>query len=366
MNILLIEPYFTGSHKSWANGFQKYSRHHIDLLTMKGQFWKWRMHGGAVSLANIFNQSNFYSDLILATDMLDLSTFLSLTRKKTSRVPTAVYFHENQLSYPWSPTDRDVKEKRNKHYGFINYASALSADNVLFNSHYHMDSFIKETLLMLKNFPDYNELDSIQIIKDKSQVLPLGLDLKQFDPYRINYSGPPIILWNHRWEYDKNPEEFFKSIILLDEAGYDFKLVVLGKNFKTVPSIFDKAREKLKNKIFHFGYCENFSEYAQWLWKADLLPVTNIQDFFGISIMEAIYCNTYPLLPNRLSYPELLPDKMYPDHIYSDEHDLVEKLKDCIINIDKIRLKKVGALAYQYNWDTMAPIYDKLFTSFVD
>ncbi|MDP6244974.1 MAG: DUF3524 domain-containing protein, partial [Myxococcota bacterium] len=32
MNILLIEPYFTGSHKSWAKGLKNHSNHKIDLL----------------------------------------------------------------------------------------------------------------------------------------------------------------------------------------------------------------------------------------------------------------------------------------------------------------------------------------------
>ncbi|MBT7042695.1 MAG: DUF3524 domain-containing protein, partial [Candidatus Marinimicrobia bacterium] len=49
MNIILIEPYFTGSHKQWAIGFANHSKHDVRLLTMKGQFWKWRMHGGAVT-----------------------------------------------------------------------------------------------------------------------------------------------------------------------------------------------------------------------------------------------------------------------------------------------------------------------------
>ena len=74
---------------------------------MKGQFWKWRMHGGAITLAESFNNSDWNPDLILCTDMLDLTTFLSLTRKKTKHIPVAIYFHENQISYPWSPKDRD-------------------------------------------------------------------------------------------------------------------------------------------------------------------------------------------------------------------------------------------------------------------
>ena len=365
MNILLIDPYFTGSHKSWAEGYKANSQHQVDILEMKGQFWKWRMHGGAVTMARLLNQSDLSPDVILATDMLDLTTFLSLTRKRTSSISTAIYFHENQLSYPWSPKDRDVQKDRNKQYGFINYNSALTADYALFNSHYHQISFLEEAEKLLKHFPDYNELDTIKIIEDKSSVLPLGLDLHGFDTLKSDYEGPPLILWNHRWEYDKNPESFFKTLFKLDDNGIDFKLAVLGENFKSTPSIFDEANIKLKDKIVHFGYCEDFSEYAQWLWKADILPVTNIQDFFGISIMEAVYCNTYLLLPNRLTYPELLPTEYHDNHIYEDDKDLYEKLNECISKIDEIRNKKMSSVAEKYDWRQMAPVYDKLFGSFI-
>ena len=82
MNILVIEPYYTGSHKQWIDGYKKYSNHKIKILSLKGQFWKWRMHGGAITLAKLFNNSNWKADLIIASDMLDLTTFLALTRKK--------------------------------------------------------------------------------------------------------------------------------------------------------------------------------------------------------------------------------------------------------------------------------------------
>ena len=31
MKILIVEPYFTGSHKQWAEGYKKYSKHKLDL-----------------------------------------------------------------------------------------------------------------------------------------------------------------------------------------------------------------------------------------------------------------------------------------------------------------------------------------------
>ena len=64
MKILIIEPYFEGSHKSWTLEFQKFSTHTIELLTLPGRHWKWRMHGGAITLAQQYNNLNFKPDII--------------------------------------------------------------------------------------------------------------------------------------------------------------------------------------------------------------------------------------------------------------------------------------------------------------
>ena len=285
------------------------------------------MHGGAVTLARMFNERDYKPDLILATDMLDVTTFLSLTRKKTSHIPIALYFHENQFAYPWSPDDRDISQKRDKHYGFINYASALAADHVFFNSHYNYDTFVKALRPFLKHFPDYNELATIKAIEQKSSVLPLGLELSRFDAYKSHEkNNVPIILWNHRWEHDKNPHDFFRSLVKLDEMGVDYNLVLLGENFRQIPQEFEGAVARFENRILHYGYAEKFSDYASWLWRADILPVTSNHDFFGISVVEAIYCGCFPLLPNRLAYPELLPENDHSTYFYDNFKELMQKL----------------------------------------
>ena len=144
MNILLIEPYWTGSHRAWADGLRTNSSHDVEVLSLPGTFWKWRMEGGAVELSKRYmaNFSDRTPDLILVTDMLDLSTFLALTRRATSSVPTAVYFHENQLAYPWNVRDRDAAARKEKRFALINYRTALAADAVLFNSTYNMESLL--------------------------------------------------------------------------------------------------------------------------------------------------------------------------------------------------------------------------------
>jgi len=365
LKILLLEPYFTGSHKAWAEGYQSNSAHDIQIISLPGKFWKWRMHGGAISVAKEFMQSDFQPDLIISTDMLDLTTFLSLTRSKTADIPIVLYFHENQITYPWSSNDRDVMEKRDIHYGFINIASALAADHILFNSQFHMDSFLSGGKKILKHFPDNQELDSMEIIQPKSDILYLGMDLSILDYHKAQKSGDPLILWNHRWEYDKNPESFFHLLYRLDMEGFPFEIAILGESFKTTPSIFDEAKDKLNDRIVHYGFCDQFKDYAQWLWKADILPVTSNQDFFGISIMEAIYCGAYPILPKRLTYPELLPEKYHDKHLYDNENELYELVKDCIQNVVHNREKLNGDWVRKYDWRTMVNEYDKLFSSYL-
>jgi len=295
--------------------------------------------------------------------MLDFTTFLSLTRKKTYNIPAIIYFHENQISYPWSPNDIDVKKNRDSHYGFINYSSALSSDHILFNSNYHMNTFMNELNPFLKNFPDHNELDSINIIKRKSKTLHLGLDLKRFDLKKIKKKEKPSILWNHRWEYDKNPELFFSILEKVKNEGYKFNLIVIGENFSQSPEIFDRAKKNFKDELIHWGYAKTFELYAELLWRADILPVTSNQEFFGISVMEAIYCGNWPILPNRLTYPELLPEVNHKENIYQDEKDLYKKIINAIVNIENIRKTKLSSIASKFSWDIMVPVYDDFFSN---
>jgi glycosyltransferase involved in cell wall biosynthesis len=364
MNILIVEPFLTGSHKSWAEEYARHSSHKVDILGLEGRHWKWRMHGGAVTLARYFLEYGLSPDLILATDMLDLTTFLALTREKTAGTPVAIYFHENQLSYPWSDDDPDPGLERDVHYGFINYTSALAASPVLFNSAYHLTSFLSGLSGMLAAFPDYNETESAAEILGKSTVLPLGVDLSALDKYRVERDpgSPPLILWNHRWEYDKNPEDFFRALFTLTDEGLEFEVAVLGESFSKYPPVFDEARKRLGNRIVQSGYAEDFAEYARWLWRADILPVTSNHDFFGASVVQAIHCGCFPLLPDRLAFPEHLPGDLRERFLYSSTEDLITRLRALIVEHPVTADPALREFVGKYDWKNMAKIYDEKFS----
>ena len=358
MNILLLEPYYTGSHRAWVDGYVRHSAHRVEVLSLPGRFWKWRMHGGAVTLAQRFRETRSRPDLILSTDMLDLTTFLALTRDLTHDIPVALYFHENQLTYPMR-----AGEKRDLHYGFINYASALLADAVFFNSAYHMDTFFDYLPKLLKHFPDYNELRTVTALHRKSSVMSLGLDLRRHDVYRENTAplALPAILWNHRWEYDKNPQQFFKAVHALRNMGLDFNLILLGESFRVKPEEFLQAREQLGSRIVQFGYVEEFAAYSAWLWAADLCISTAHHEFFGIATAEAIYCGGFPLLPNRLVYPDLVPTGLHPICLYESFGELVTRSRDFLRGQRPggAEMRALREHIAQFDWSEVAPQYDR-------
>jgi hypothetical protein len=50
MKFLFLEPFYGGSHRDFADGWIKHSRHRFDLFTLPARFWKWRMRGAALYL----------------------------------------------------------------------------------------------------------------------------------------------------------------------------------------------------------------------------------------------------------------------------------------------------------------------------
>lgn len=377
MKILLIEPFYSGSHKTWADKLKEYSSHEIELITLDGKFWKWRMYGGCVTCAEKIAKLASLPDLILTTDMLDVATFRALTRKQISpAIPIVTYFHENQIAYPWQLDSEDIREKRDLHFGMMNYKTLLASDYLLFNSEYNRTSFFQGLEGILKKMPDYKHTEkSYDILSGqygKTQVLPLGLTLPPLSEstrsaVKTKNGKGPVVLWNHRLDHDKNPIDFFNALIELKSSEIPFQLMLLGEQTKTQKKIYGKYIDQLESHILYMGYVSE-EQYNSFLYSADIIPVTSLHDFFGISIAEAINAGVRPLLPKRLAYVELYKPKENPELFYEDRGDLINKLKEYCLEFnhrdnDKNNAKKDYTLLVEpYRWSRMIKIYDQLLS----
>jgi glycosyltransferase involved in cell wall biosynthesis len=378
MRILLLSPYHGGSHRAWAEGYARHSAHEVQLLTLPARFWKWRMHGGAVTLARLWREGAgiwgrggsealpYTPDLILATDLLDLTTFLALTRAQTAGVPTALYMHENQLTYPLpdDPTTGPMRRQlgeRDRHYAFINYASMLAAGRVFFNSAYHLATFFAALPPFLRHYPEYNELDTVAELRDKSGVLPVGIDLRRLDPPAVaDDDQPPLILWNQRLEFDKRPERFMSVLLELAGEGLPFRVALCGERFGQPTEGWLAGVAALGSRVIHNGYA-NDETYRRLLWDATLTFSTADHEYFGISILEAAYAHTLPLLPARLSYPEIIPAAFHAGCLYRGRADLLARLRRALAEPAAARTvaRDLAPAVAAYDWQHMAPLYDR-------
>lgn len=357
MNILAIEPYYGGSHKAFLDGLAAHSRHEFNLFSLPPRKWKWRMRGAALTVAEMLDSYSKPMDLVFASDYLALADLVGLRPKRLAAIPKVVYFHENQLTYPV----KDESE-RDYQYAFTNLTTCLAADRVFFNSDFHRTSFVAEVGRFLKRMPDFQPGAVVQAIAAKSETLPLGLDFSVFDECpaeRRSGDRPALILWNHRWEYDKNPEDFFHVLFDLAEAGLRFEVAVVGETFRTYPPIFDEARARLGDRIIQFGYLPSRGDYARLLWESDIVVSTAIHEFFGISVVEAMHCGCFPLLPNRLSYPELIPEALRGAHLYGSLGELKRKLDHAVRHTDSTRAASLSEHVATYRWEKICDVYDR-------
>ncbi|MCJ7551435.1 MAG: DUF3524 domain-containing protein [Anaerolineae bacterium] len=370
LRILLIAPYFGGSHRAWAEGYAHHSSHTVELMTLPARFWKWRIHGAAATLVELLRRrTGPRPDLVLATDMVNLPALLGLARLELTGVPVVLYCHENQLTYPLQPG-----EKRDLAYPMINWLSMLAADRVLFNSQFHRDSWFGALPNLLKDFPDCSHLPLIPGVRAKARVMPVGVDLGALDREAPDGAmhgtsscvgssddgdSPPLILWNQRWEYDKNPAAFFRALDELAARDLPFRVALAGSNVRQQLEEFEATRVRLGDRVVHFGRADR-TTYRHLLWDADIVVSTAFHEFFGIAVVEAIYCRTFPVLPRRLAYPELLHEEARALCLYEDFEGLVAKLIWALTHPAAARetAERLASSVARFDWSKMAPVYD--------
>ncbi len=117
--------------------------------------------------------------------------------------------------------------------------------------------------------------------------------------------------------------------------------------------MFDEARRRLARRTLHFGYAGSRGEYAKWLRRGDIAVSTSMHEFFGVSVLEAVRAGCRPLLPARLSYPEIFP----AEYLY-DDADLTPRLKVEISAGNRLSTDESRRLTEPYSWDALAPEYE--------
>ena len=365
--VLFLNPFHGGSHQAFAEGWAKRSRHAFDLVTLPARFWKWRMRGAALHFARKVADPAAY-DALVVTDLMSLSDLRALWGEACP--PALAYFHENQLSYPLPPG-----EAIDYQFGFTDITTCLAARRVLFNSRFQQDEFFDRLPGFLGMMPEFQPRWVIEAIRSRASVLHPGIDFGDGPDSRAaepagrhdrsrRDEGAPLVIWNHRWEFDKNPSAFFAALDAALLRGRDFRLALLGENFQVVPKEFEAARDRYGDRIVQYGHVEDRAAYLDWLKCGDIVVSTATQENFGMAVVEAMAFGCLPLLPCRLAYPEIVPEALHGACLYDDERDLADRLADLLAGgvrgekADSIRAELAVAMR-RHDWERAVVPFDR-------
>ncbi len=367
MRILLVEPWETGSHLAWATGYRAASRHEVHIVGLPGRLWRWRLRGGALPLADKIAgwiAVHGQPDMLLISGLVDVAELLGLVRRAVSpNVAVVIYQHESQLVYPIADGNYDQGA------ALRNWISWCAADLVLFNSYYHLRAVADALPGFITNLPDKSHVPKIDEVVGRFEVFPVGVDLAEVavnEPYNNHRrTGPPVILWPHRWERDKDPAAFLRALDKVVASGLEFRLVLAGQDppsgSESAAAERSEAERRFGSWIVASGDLDR-GEYLAAIRRSDLVVSCARHEFFGVAIVEAVASGCVPLLPNDLSYPELIRPPWHQFALY-EPGTFGTRLVDAVARIDHLRKATLGLAQSmrRFDWETMATVYDDRF-----
>jgi len=362
MHILYVEAHYDGAHRDWIDSYTARSQHQFTLLTMPGGDWRWRLHGGAAHLAGHFLAQRSQLppvDLLLVNGMANAPLFLALTRPHLDRVPLAVYIQENQLNYPPPPPE----VYRWQDGAVIQVFSAYAADWVAFNGDYLRQDFLAslQTFVAERDYTD----DLYARIAARAGVLRRGIDLvTRFGapPLRAAARPPTTFLWSHRWAYEKGVEDFAAALRQLHAEDLPFYVILAGDPWNHADLRASLAVE-LGERVLSVGNLSG-ADYVEALRRADVMVACSLNEPLGVSMLEAMYMGCLPILPNRGSFPVILPPEHH-DLLYDGSREqLIERMRQAVLH--PIYRPELSAVAAAYDWAQVVKDYDRTWINLVE
>ncbi len=287
----VIEPWLGGSHAAWVGGLVAHSRHRITVIGLEDRAWRWRLRASAPWFAQRIRELIEAPQVIVVSGLVDAAALRALVG---IRIPMVLYMHESQSGYPGHGWDVENAAR--------NWVSMLTVDEVWFNSDYHRLVALEAHRRLQRAMPAEQRVATS--LEQKCRVVYPGVDLSWTRP-RSGHDGPPVIVWPHRWDNDKNPAAFEAALDRLVDAHLDFRLVLAGAERPAGDDCRRRIARRHVDRVLAVGPFQ-VEEYRRWLQRGDLVVSCTDHEFFGIAVVEALAAGSRPVLPDDFSYPEIV------------------------------------------------------------
>ncbi|KAM6332691.1 tRNA-queuosine alpha-mannosyltransferase isoform 4-T4 [Podargus strigoides] len=344
MSVLLIEAFYGGSHKQLMDLLQEELQDDCVLCTLPAKKWHWKARTAALYFMQTVPTSTNYR---------------FMPEHKLARLEKVIGVKRNGDTYQLE--------------GLPGQQKSEALGGLMRNNEAHHESGLCEAQPELcttqhKGLP--SPLTAL-VRPDKFEASESTNPCQGEDEQHLSFNLSPIlsgrdyqqkplhVAWPHRWEHDKDPETFFKVLLKLKEKDLPFHVSVLGEAFTEIPDIFSEAKKALGSSVLHWGYLPSKDDYFQALCMADVVISTAKHEFFGVAMVEAVYCGCYPLCPKALVYPEIFP----AEYLYSTPEQLFKRLQNFCKRPDIVRKHLYKGETAGFSWAALGGKFRSLLAA---
>lgn len=201
-----------------------------------------------------------------------------------------------------------VDIKRLEQRRLLQMIGSITADKILLNSDHTL-------FMMNESFGEYLNDDELSRINSKSEVLKFGLIEKRLP--KLKDFEKPVIVYNHRTEFYKQPRETSQVLEAL-RKDYDFELWMTQRGQK---------RDVLQPDRF-VGHPDR-SEYLKNIAVKAINTLNSTHETFCIAMLDSIALGHLVVVPDSVTFPELVPaDYPYKFSNLSEQEAMIRDIFD--------------------------------------
>lgn len=242
-----------------------------------------------------------------------------------NKVPVEIYGFLHAASY----TTGDFMEQCSYYSQKFEEGWFRAFDRIFVGTHYH-----KDKVESLRDVP-----------KDKIIVTGNPYKVKEVKDSIGYYEKENMMILNHRPDYEKRPNITLDVFYILKNMYPNWRFIVTtSREFWGKGWIRDKALNLRRDNVIEIHENLTKKDYLTLLAKSKIMTGNTIEENFGYSVLEACVFNTYPIIENKYSHPELLEN---------DDNLLFDSVDDQILKITNMMNNTYDVEKYAKNYENV-------------
>lgn len=228
-----------------------------------------------------------------------------------------------------SYTKEDAFEVAAPYQKYTELGWVAACDGIFVGSAYHADAFFE------RRIKPFAAADDIETLKNKFIVSGNPLFKEEYPDRGVEKKNKIII--SNRFDFEKRPNESLTFAYLMKKRRPDVEVVITTSRatFRSNQQwLVDFARGMEQDGIVTIKAGLTKAQYHTELQESKIMLSNSIEENFGYCIAEALAYSTYPLLPNKLSHPELVDG--YEPFLYNSYDEILDKMEylltECEVN----------------------------------